>query len=106
MATHDWNNDGKNDMIDNYIGADTSELQYKLDEATLLDVIVASGLDKTTEIMPKGFRKNKKAMALAIENNIASTIINNQNKNLTKFLEIKISMKIIINIDYLGGCNK
>lgn len=99
-------------MIDNYIGADTSELQYKLDEATLLDVIVASGLDKATEIMPKGFRKNKKAMALAIENNIASTIINNQNKNpryyskMSELLSELIELKKEQNLDYQAYLEK
>lgn len=93
-------------MIDNYISAETSETQYKLDEATLLDVIVASGLDKATKIMPESFKKNKKAMALAIENNIASTIINNKNQNpryyskMSELLEELIKMKREQSLDY------
>lgn len=93
-------------MIDNYISADSSETQYKLDEATLLDVIVASGLDKATKTMPSSFYNNKKAMALAIENNIASTIINNKNQNpryyskMSELLEELIRMKKEQNLDY------
>lgn len=93
-------------MIDNYISAESSETQYKLDEATLLDVIVASGLDKATETMPESFKKNKKAMALAIENNIASTIINNKNQNpryyskMSELLEELIKMKKEQSLDY------
>ena len=50
-------------MIDNYINADASELQYKLDEATLLDVIVASGIEKATQTLPKNVRKNAPALS-------------------------------------------
>lgn len=93
-------------MIDNYISAESSETQYKLDEATLLDIIVASGLDKATKVMPESFKKNKKAMALAIENNIASTIINNKNQNpryyskMSELLEELIKMKKEQSEDY------
>lgn len=93
-------------MIDNYISADTSETQIKLDETTLLDIIIVSGIDKATKIMPEEFRKNKKAMALAIENNIASTIINNQNQNpryyskMSELLSELIDMKKQQNLDY------
>lgn len=93
-------------MIDNYISAESSETQYKLDEATLLDVIVASGLDKATKVMPESFKRNKKAMALAIENNIASTIINNKNQNpryyskMSELLEELIEMKKEQSLDY------
>lgn len=93
-------------MIDNYISAESSEMQYKLDEATLLDVIVASGLDKATKSMPENFKRDKKAMALAIENNIASTIINNKSQNpryyskMSELLEELIEMKKEQSLDY------
>ena len=68
-------------------------------------VIVASGLDKATDSMPKSFKHNKKAMALAIENNIASTIINNQNQNpryyskmselLSELIELKKEQNLV-----------
>ncbi len=93
-------------MIDNYINAESSEIQYKLDNTTLLDVIVASGLDKATKVMPESFKRNKKAMALAIENNIASTIINNKNQNpryyskMSELLEELIETKKEQSLDY------
>lgn len=93
-------------MIDNYINADASELQYKLDEATLLDVIVASGIEKATQTLPNNVRKNKKSVALAIEANIASTIINNTPINpryynkMSELLKELIDMKKDQNLDY------
>ena len=93
-------------MIDNYINAEASELQYKLDETTLLDVIVASGIEKATQTLPNNIKKNKKAVALAIENNIASTIINNTPINpryyskMSELLKELINMKKDQNLDY------
>ncbi len=93
-------------MIDNYISAESIEPQHTLDEATLLDIIVASGLDKATKSMPKSFKNNKKAISLAIENNIASTIINNKNQNpryyskMSELLEKLIETKKEQNLDY------
>lgn len=93
-------------MIDNYINAEASELQYKLDETTLLDVIVASGIEKATQTLPNNIKKDKKAVALAIENNIASTIINNTPINpryynkMSELLKELIDMKKDQNLDY------
>lgn len=93
-------------MIDNYINAESSELQYKLDEATLLDVIVASGIEKATQTLPENIKKNKKTVALAIETNIASTIINNTPINpryynkMSELLKELIEMKKDQNLDY------
>ena len=93
-------------MIDNYISAESSETQYRLNEETLLDVIVASGLNKATKVMPEGFKNNKKAMTLAIENNIARAIINNKNQNpryyskMSQLLEKLIEIKKEQNLDY------
>ncbi len=68
-------------MIDNYIDAEESDFNFKLEEATLLDVIEASGIDKAKEVLPEKIKKDKKALALAIEANIASTIIENESLN-------------------------
>lgn len=93
-------------MIDNYINADSSESQYKLEEATLLDIIVEKGLEKATKTMPKSMRENKKAMALAIENNIAATIIDKQNQNpryyskMSELLNELIEKEKEQNLDY------
>lgn len=93
-------------MIDNYINADSSETQYKLDETTLLDIIVTNGLEDAIKAMPESFNKNKKAMALAVENNIASTIINNKNQNpryyskMSELLNELIKIRKEQNLDY------
>ena len=56
--------------------------------------------------MPKSFKNNKKAISLAIENNIASTIINNKNQNpryyskMSELLEKLIETKKEQNLDY------
>lgn len=68
-------------MIDNYIKSNESEQQYTLEDTTLLDIIVASGLDKAMDYIPKGTKENKGATALNIEGNIAKTIINNKGLN-------------------------
>lgn len=68
-------------MIDNYINANSAETQYKLNESTLLDIIAISGLEEAQEALPKKIRNDKKAVALTIETNIASTIINKRNLN-------------------------
>ncbi len=83
-------------MIDNYISADSSEIQCELDKTTLLDIIIASGFEKATKVMPKSMRKNKKAMALAIENNIASAIRDNQNKNPRYYSKMSEVLKELI----------
>ena len=85
-------------MIDNYINANPSESQYKLDEATLLDVIVASGIEKATQTLPSNMRKNQQAVALAIETNIASTIINNTPTNPRYFNKMSELLKELIDI--------
>src|SRR5574344_283536 len=93
-------------MIDNYINADVSKSQYKLGDATLLDVIVASGIEKATQTLPDNIRKSKKSVALAIETNIASTIINNTPINpryynkMSELLKELIDMKKDQNLDY------
>ena len=93
-------------MIDNYINAEPSETQYKLDETTLLDVIVAKGLDNAKKALPEKLSKNKKALSLAIENNIASTISNNKILNpryyskMSDLLENLIELKKDENLNY------
>ena len=93
-------------MIDNYINADVCKSQYKLDEATLLDVIVASGVEKAIQTLPYNIRKNKRSIALAIESNIASTIINNIPINpryynkMSELLKELIDLKKDQNLDY------
>ena len=96
-------------MIDNYLKADDSELQFKLEGeegATLLDIINASGLDNAVEKLPTGIRKNPQNIALAIENNIAHSIIVKNQENpryyskMSELLNELIKLKKEQNIDY------
>lgn len=93
-------------MIDNYINAYDSELQYKLDETTILDVIEISGIEKAKEILPEGIKNNDQAIALTIESNIASTIIENKHLNpryyskMSERLNELIELKKEQNIEY------
>lgn len=93
-------------MIDNYLSADSSEVQYKLNEATVLDVIEISGIEKAINDMPKNIRNNKKAVALTIENNIAATIASKQNENpryyskMSEILSELIELKKQQDLDY------
>lgn len=68
-------------MIDNYINANSAEMQYKLNKSTLLEIIEISGIEEAKEALPEKIRNNPKAVALTVETNIASTIINNRNLN-------------------------
>lgn len=93
-------------MIDNYINANSAETQYKLNESTLLDIIAISGLEEAQEALPKKIRNNKKAVALTIETNIASTIINKRNLNpryyskMSELLNELILLKKNQDLDY------
>lgn len=93
-------------MIDNYINANDSKVQYKLNETTLLDIIEISGLEKAKEILPDNIKNNNQAIALTIESNIASTIIENKHLNpryyskMSERLNELIELKREQNIEY------
>ena len=65
-------------IIDSYINAKSVQKPCKLEENTLLDIIEISGLQKAKETLPENIKKDPKALALTIETNIASAIINNR----------------------------
>lgn len=93
-------------MIDNYISANTAESQYNLSETTLLDIIEVSGLEKAKQALPEKIRDNNETVALTIETNIASTIINNRPLNpryyskMSELLSELINLKKSQNMDY------
>lgn len=68
-------------LIDTYISAGDSKMVSAFDDFTLLELIVDSGLEKATENLPEGIRKNKEAMAETIENNIRRLIIDEMPTN-------------------------
>ncbi|MBN2603264.1 MAG: type I restriction endonuclease subunit R, partial [Candidatus Thermoplasmatota archaeon] len=61
-------------LIDSYIGAEESRLLANFDEMSLVELLVEKGREAIDDF-PKQFRRNKDAMAEAIENNLRKVII-------------------------------
>jgi type I restriction enzyme, R subunit len=61
-------------LIDTYIQADPSVMISPFAEMSLLDVIVKSGIADAINSLPKGIKKNEKAVSETIENNVRSKI--------------------------------
>ena len=64
-------------LIDTYIRAEGSEKVSAFDDLSLVQLIVDRGAD-AVKAMPEGIRKNKEAVAEAIENNVRKLIIDEQ----------------------------
>jgi len=61
-------------LIDTYIRAEESEKVSAFDDLSLIELIVERGADAVSAL-PEGIRKNKEAVAEAIENNVRKLII-------------------------------
>ena len=64
-------------LIDTYIRAEGSEKVSAFDDLSLVQLIVERGAD-AVKALPEGIRKNKVAVAEAIENNVRKLIIDEQ----------------------------
>ena len=64
-------------LIDTYIRAEGSEKVSAFDDLSLVQLIVERGAD-AVKALPEGIRKNKEAVAEAIENNVRKLIIDEQ----------------------------
>ena len=64
-------------LIDTYIVADESEKLSALDDMSLIQLIVARGA-AAVDALPDGIKKNREAVAEAIENNVRRLIIDEQ----------------------------
>lgn len=64
-------------LIDTYIRAEESEKVSAFDDLSLVQLIVERGPD-AVKALPAGIRKNEKAVAEAIENNVRKLIIDEQ----------------------------
>ena len=64
-------------LIDTYIRAEGSEKVSAFDDLSLVQLIVERGTD-AVKALPEGIRKNKEAVAEAIENNVRKLIIDEQ----------------------------
>ena len=61
-------------LLDTYIRAEESEKLSEFDDLTLIQLIVERG-DTAVDELPRGLRKNRKAIAETIENNVRRLII-------------------------------
>jgi type I restriction enzyme R subunit len=64
-------------LIDTYIRAEESEKVSAFDDMSLVQLIVERGAD-AVKSLPEGIRKNREAVAEAIENNVRKLIIDEQ----------------------------
>lgn len=62
-------------LIDTYIDAKEPRVISPFDSMGLLDVIINAGIDKAIGTLPDGIKKNQKAVAETISNNVRATII-------------------------------
>ena len=61
-------------LLDTYIRAEESEVLSGFDDLTLVQLIVERG-EAAVDELPSGLRKNREAMAEAIENNVRRLIV-------------------------------
>jgi type I restriction enzyme R subunit len=61
-------------LIDCYIDAEESKKVSEFDKLTIVDLVIKQGAEAVSSL-PEGIRKNKEAVAEAIENNIRRLII-------------------------------
>jgi type I restriction enzyme R subunit len=61
-------------LLDTYIRAEESEKLSAFDDMTLIELIVERG-EEAIDLLPKGIRENREAMAETIENNVRKLII-------------------------------
>ncbi len=83
-------------LIDTYISAGASKVISAFDDFTLLQLIVEGGLEKTSEKLPEGIRRNKEAMAETIENNIRRLIIDEMPANPKYYEKMSILLGELI----------
>jgi type I restriction enzyme R subunit len=82
-------------LIDNYISAGESERISAFDDMTLIELIVERGVD-FVDVLPDGIKKNEKAAAEVIENNVRRKIIEKRSTNPLYYEKMsELLMKII-----------
>ena len=92
-------------LIDTYIKAEDSKKISAFDDLTLIQMIVERGT-KAVDNLPKGIRKNKKAVAETIENNIRKKIVEQMPinpkyyENMSKLFEELIAQRKADAIEY------
>lgn len=82
-------------LIDSYIGAEESEIISNFDDMTLIQLIVERGAN-AVDALPKSIKKNPKAVAETIENNLRKLIIEQQPTNPKYFDKMSILLDELI----------
>jgi type I restriction enzyme R subunit len=83
-------------LIDTYIQADEPRTISNFEGVSLLDLIVKSGIADAINKLPKGIKKNKKAVAETIENNVRKKIIKDRLIDPAYFEEMSKLLDAII----------
>jgi type I restriction enzyme, R subunit len=92
-------------LIDTYIHAEESEKVSAFDDLSLIQLIVERG-EAAVDALPAGIRKNKEAVAEAIENNVRKLIVDEQPINpkyyeeMSKLLDALIMQRRKEALDY------
>lgn len=84
-------------LLDMYIRADDSEVLMDFEELGLIELIVEKGAD-ALEAFPKEIRKNREAMAEAIENNIRKKIVDENPVNPKYYEQMSVLLEELIEL--------
>jgi type I restriction enzyme R subunit len=84
-------------LIDTYVDADESKKVSAFDNVTILDLILKNGADAVNDL-PANIRKNKDAVAEAIENNVRRLIIEENPTNPRYYEKMSILLDEIIHL--------
>ena len=82
-------------LIDAYIDAEESKKVSSFDDLTIVDLIVKNGIS-AIDNLPKSIRKNKKAVAEVIENNVRRLIIEEKPTNPKYYEKMSVLLEEII----------
>ena len=82
-------------LIDTYIDAEESEKISEFDNLTIVDLILKSGVDAVDKL-PKSIRKNEKAVAETIENNVRRLIVEEKPTNPKYYERMSVLLDDII----------
>ena len=82
-------------LIDTYIDAEESKKISAFDNFTILDLVLKDGMD-AIETLPKRIRKNKKAVAETIENNVRRLIVEEKPTNPKFFEKMSVLLDEVI----------
>ena len=82
-------------LIDTYIDAEESEKISEFDNLTIVDLILKSGVDAVDKL-PKSIKKNEKAVAETIENNVRRLIVEEKPTNPKYYERMSVLLDDII----------